>query len=61
MPVGPFKTFDECVNAQKEKGQDEESARKICGEIEKRSIEKGVPHAKFTASWKPGGVFVVRR
>jgi hypothetical protein len=37
MPVGPYKTFDSCVAAQKRKGKSNESARKICGEIEKRS------------------------
>jgi len=37
MPVGPYKTFAACVAAQKKKGKSETSARKICGEIEKRS------------------------
>ena len=36
MPVGPYKSFGTCVAAQKRKGHSEESARKICGEIEKR-------------------------
>jgi hypothetical protein len=50
MPVGPFKTFDECVEAQKAKGQDDESAGKICGEIEKRtnqSVKEGVRNAQL--------------
>jgi hypothetical protein len=49
MPVGPFKTFDECVVAQKAKGHDEESAKRICGEIEKRAnqSEEGESNAKF--------------
>ena len=40
MPVGPFKTFDDCVRAQRAKGNNMDSARKICGEIEKRSQSK---------------------
>lgn len=39
MPVGPYDTFEECVKAQKAKGKSEESARKICGTIEKKSKE----------------------
>lgn len=37
MPIGPYKNFASCVAAQKRKGKSEESARKICGEIEQRS------------------------
>lgn len=37
MPVGPFKTFDSCVQAQRRRGKSMDSAKKICGEIEKRS------------------------
>jgi hypothetical protein len=37
MPVGPYQTFNGCVAAQKKKGKNDESARKICGELEKRS------------------------
>jgi len=40
MPLGPYKTFAQCVAAQKKKGKSEASARKICGEIEKRSKKK---------------------
>lgn len=40
MPVGPYKTFADCVRAQKRKGHDDESARKICGKLEKQSSEK---------------------
>jgi len=36
-PVGPYKSFDTCVAAQKRKGKSEEAARKICGEIQKKS------------------------
>lgn len=37
MPIGPYKNFASCVAAQKRKGHDEESSKKICGEIEKRA------------------------
>jgi len=37
MPIGPYKDFQECVNAQKSKGKDDESAKKICGAIEKQA------------------------
>lgn len=37
MPVGPFKTFDDCIKAQMDKGHTKLSAQKICGEIEKKS------------------------
>lgn len=43
MPVGSYGTFDECVAAQKRKGHSDESARRICGAIErnmKKSHEK---------------------
>ncbi len=40
MPVGPYKTFGSCVAAQKRKGKSDEAARKICGEVEKRSKGK---------------------
>lgn len=40
MPVGPYKTFAACVADQVSKGHSEESARKICGAIEKKSKEK---------------------
>lgn len=35
MPVGPYPTFAACVAAQTGKGHDEESARRICGAIER--------------------------
>jgi hypothetical protein len=37
MPLGPYKTFGECVGAQKKKGKNDLSARKICGQIEKQT------------------------
>ena len=40
MPLGPFKTFGECVGAQKKKGKNDSSARKICGQIEKNVTQK---------------------
>lgn len=39
MPIGPYKDFGACVAAQKKKGRSDESAKKICGEIEKRTKE----------------------
>lgn len=39
MPTGPYETFGRCVSAQKKKGHDENSARKICGKIEKNTKE----------------------
>lgn len=38
-PIGPYESFSSCVAAQKRKGHDEESARRICGEIEKKTKE----------------------
>lgn len=36
MPLGnKYKTFARCVAAQKRKGKSEQSARRICGHIEK--------------------------
>uniref|UniRef100_A0A6M3L8F9 Capsid protein n=1 Tax=viral metagenome TaxID=1070528 RepID=A0A6M3L8F9_9ZZZZ len=40
MPIGPYKDFGACVAAQKKKGKSDESARKICGHIEKMSKGK---------------------
>ena len=40
MPIGTFKDFGACVSAQKAKGKSDESARKICGHIEKMSKKK---------------------
>ena len=39
MPVGQYKTFGECVGAQKRDGKDDLSARRICGQIEKKTQE----------------------
>lgn len=39
MPVGPYETFDECVKDQISLGHSEESARRICGYIEKKTKE----------------------
>ena len=35
MPIGPYETFGECVGAQKRKGKSDESARNICGAMER--------------------------
>lgn len=37
MPIGPYEDFGECVAAQKKKGKDDESAKKICGSLEKNA------------------------
>jgi hypothetical protein len=34
MPLGKWKTFGQCVGAQKRMGHSDESARKICGSIQ---------------------------
>jgi dsRNA-specific ribonuclease len=34
MPLAKWKTFGQCVGAQKRMGHSDESARKICGSIE---------------------------
>lgn len=39
-PVGPYATFGECVGAQKKKGNDDLSSRKICGEMEKQQVKR---------------------
>lgn len=40
MPLGPYKTFGECVGAQKREGKDDLSARRICGELEKKTQQQ---------------------
>jgi len=37
MPFAGYKTFSECVAAQKRKGKSDESARKICGALQKKA------------------------
>ena len=37
MPLGPYKDFDACVSAQVDKGKDNETAKKICGALEKEA------------------------
>lgn len=44
MPLGPYKTFGECVGAQKKKGKSDLSARKICGQIEKQAESSNVKY-----------------
>jgi len=36
MPVGPYKTFADCVSAQRRKGLSEKAAGAYCGSIEKK-------------------------
>lgn len=40
MPVGPFATFGACVAAQRGKGNSAESARRICGALERDTATK---------------------
>lgn len=35
MPIGPYEDFEECVDAQREKGESRLSARRICGAMER--------------------------
>jgi hypothetical protein len=51
MPLGPYKTFDECILAQKQKGKDDLSARKICGELEKNT-EQGLKQASASMKYE---------
>jgi hypothetical protein len=37
MPLGPYPDFQACVDAQVNKGKDTESAKKICGTLEKEA------------------------
>lgn len=41
MPMGQYKDFGECVRKQKEEGHDEESAKRICGYIKKKTEDNG--------------------
>lgn len=40
MPIGKYKTWGECISAQKKKGYNDKQAKGICGLIEKRHKEK---------------------
>jgi hypothetical protein len=46
MPLGRWKTFGECVGAQKRMGHGDESARKICGSIEAKAASEAHPDLK---------------
>ena len=37
MPFSGYKNFQACVTAQKKKGKSDESARKICGYLQKKA------------------------
>lgn len=37
MPMGPYSDFESCIKDQKSKGKSEETARKICGFIKKKT------------------------
>ena len=53
MPLaGGYKTFGECVGAQRRKGRSVESARKICGKLEKIAREQA------SASFVPSEVIL---
>jgi hypothetical protein len=58
MPIGPYETFAECVTAQQSKGEDEESAKRICGAMERdASATTTTTTTKYTNS---RGKFFVR-
>jgi hypothetical protein len=40
MPFAGFKNFAACVAAQKKKGKSDESAKKICGALQKKAEGK---------------------
>jgi hypothetical protein len=53
MPLGPFKTFGECVGAQKREGKNDLSARRICGELEKKTQQsEGFPQREAGSNVK---------
>lgn len=48
MPVGPYETFDDCVDGVMSKeGYDEETARKVCGKMEQESNAKAKSASVF--------------
>jgi hypothetical protein len=52
MPVGPYETFADCVSAQRKKGKDGESAKKICGAMERDSAEAKIDVRSAFSSWE---------
>ena len=42
MPFAGYKDFSSCVAAQKKKGKSDESARKICGYLQKKAEGKNL-------------------
>jgi len=57
MPIGPYKDFATCVAAQRRKGKSLDSARRICGEIEKRtrqgsSSKMDIKQLKENKDWR---------
>ncbi|MEM3526948.1 MAG: hypothetical protein QXI59_01280 [Candidatus Bathyarchaeia archaeon] len=59
MPVGPYPDFESCVKAQMSRGYDMETARRICGEIERRMRRT---HFRYSIGFEPftmkGGRYV---
>jgi hypothetical protein len=47
MPLGPYKTFDECVGAQKREGKNDLSARRICGQLEKNTEKTAESNVRY--------------
>lgn len=41
MPFADSKDWDECVRKRKEEGHDEESAKRICGYLKKKTEDNG--------------------
>ena len=47
MPFAGYKNFQACITAQKKKGKSDESARKICGYLQKKA-EGSMTEKEFT-------------
>lgn len=60
MPVGPYETFGQCVGAQKRKGKSDESARKICGAMERDTAKKIASDKPITQFTNERGKFFVK-
>ena len=50
MPLGRWKSFGQCVGAQKRMGYSDESARKICGKIQAETEGASSQEEKYGAA-----------
>jgi hypothetical protein len=53
LPFAGFKTFSDCVSAQRRKGKSPESAKKICGALQARAEGKTANAAQIPQDYKP--------